>query len=101
MEDLEKVSEALVVKVRALLMRQAEAEVAAADEPDLLTDAEVQAFVDRTLNELALDTRVRLHAQAWVSDVREYARQLARKAINNKIKKAASAGRAAGAGREF
>ena len=101
MDDPKKVSEDLVVKVRAFLMQVACDEVIAADEPDLLTDADVSAFTDRVLHELSLDLRVRLHAEVWVADVGEYARKLARDAINTKLKKAASAGRVSGAGREF
>lgn len=101
MEKAEKTSEALLVKVRAFLMKVAADEILAADEPDLLTEEEVSAFTDRTLHELSLNRRVKLHADAWVSDVSEYARQLARNAINEKLRKAASIGRAADAGREF
>lgn len=101
MDDPKKVSEDLVVKVRAFLMQVACEEINAADEPDLLTDAEVFAFTGRVLHELSLDLRVRLHAEVWVDDVGEYARKLARNAINAKLKKAASRSRAASHGREF
>ena len=101
MDDPKKVSEDLVVKVRAFLMKIACDEINATDEPGLLTDREISAFTDRTLDELALDRRVWLHAEVWVSDVGEYARQLARNAINNKLKKAISLGRAGDTGRDF
>ncbi len=101
MNDPKKVSEDLVVKVRAFLMQVACDEIAAADEPDLLTDAEVSAFTGRVIHELSLDLRVGLHAEVWVEDVGEYARKLARNAINAKLQKAASAGHARSAGREF
>jgi len=102
MEELKKTSEALVVKVRAFLMKVAAEEIGIADEPELLTEEEISAFTDRTLHELSLDQRVGLHAEVWLSDVGEYARRLARNAINEKLKKAASrSGRSAGAGREF
>ncbi len=101
MDDPKKVSEDLMVKIRAFLRRVASEEIKDADEPDLLSEAEVLAFTDRTLLELSLDRRAWLHAEAWVSDVAEYARQLARGAINEKLRKAASVGRSADAGREF
>jgi hypothetical protein len=101
MENAEKLSEALVVKVRAFLLKVAEEAIVDADEPDLLSERDVEGFVRRTLNELSMDRRIGLHSGAWVSDVEEYARNLARNAINEKLKKATSRARAAGAGREF
>ena len=101
MDELKNASEALVVKVRASLMSWAAEELSAADEPELLTEGEISAFTDRTLHELSMDRRVALHAEVWLSDVSEYARKLARNAINEKLRKAASSGRRAGAGREF
>ena len=101
LENLNKEAEELAAKVRTCLTRIAEETVSRTDEPGLLSDDEIASFVERTMVGLAIDRRVGLHTEVWVSDVEVYASALTRLAMNEKLKNAAKAAFEPRAGREF
>ena len=84
-------SEILHEQIMAWVESAIQVVVASVDEPDLIDGGEMQLIVSKTINDLAIERRVKMHASAWIDDVEVYAGEVVRTVMNDKLKAAVSA----------
>ena len=89
--DGDNVVEILHEQIMAWVESTIQVVVASVDEPDLIDRGDIQLIVSKTINDLAIERRVKMHASAWISDVEVYAGEVARTVMNDKLKAAVSA----------
>lgn len=88
MESKEKTLDKLVLSVTTFLSKAAEDFAIEADQGEMLNDSDYEFISRRVISELAINSRVKLHSDIFLSEIETLACKLAESAIQNKIKKA-------------